>query len=166
MKLFWKTAIAKIENYGQVKFDEGEGFIPYIGVVPSLREKIYKAFFDDKNESKVDLIYARAAKLVALSIESEKYKIGFQFDPTYHIRPLAGIMNTGMIAIQDNGTDKIITFNLESVAQSFEAIYQDQVIPDMIIASLKAKGKEVENLQEQRKNVLDYLKNNWMVENE
>ncbi|MEM6345894.1 MAG: hypothetical protein AAF927_18515 [Bacteroidota bacterium] len=164
MKFFWKTSVAKIENYGQVKFDEGEGFIPYIGVIPSLREKIYKAFFEDDKDSKVDLLYVRAAKLVALSIESEKYKIGFQFDPQIHIKPLAGIMKTGMIAIRDNRTEKIITFNMKPIISNFDREWKEQVVPDMITSSLKAKGMKVTNLIEHRNNVLAHLENNWMVE--
>ncbi len=164
MLFFRKSSTAKIQDIGQVKFSEEQGFMPFIAVEPSSNKKVYHLFFEDSMDSMAELFYVRAFTSVGLAFQFGKYKIGFDFDLRKHLKPLSGIMKTGWIAIRDKETERMLTFNLDAVKLAFNPEWRDKVVPDIIDMSLKENGVQVEDREAYEKKVITHLENNWMVE--
>ncbi|MEL6651361.1 MAG: hypothetical protein AAFQ87_11205 [Bacteroidota bacterium] len=164
MRFFRKTGVAEVQTYGQVKFTEDQGFVPLVEVKVSRNPKVYQAFFTVQQVPRADLMYMRSMKMIALRMVGPDYKIGVQFDLKRHIKPLAGMMQTGVVAIRDGQSQQIISFELGSVRDDFAETWRTQVVPDRLTMDLKAKGLYVENFAAYCEQIRQELEANWMVE--
>ena len=164
MLFFRKSSVAEVKDIGQVKLNEEQGFIPYVGVLPSTNRKVYNIFFDNNSISKGEFMYVKALHSVLLNLQSNKHKVGISFNIRKHLKPLAGIMKTGMIAIRDNYTDRMVSFDLTPIKDTFSNEWREKIIHDIIDWEVKEYNLIIENMAEYRKTILAHLAENWMVE--